>query len=509
MARLNATKRTRVTETLAEETTTNLAGGKAFKLTPHAKLIEQVVGAFWNEDLYYAKGSKTSAQIVQGVKDVAKDDPRFPLQLAAYARNVLYLRTTPQVLLVEASRIEACKPFVREYTSKIVKRADELTDIVAYYTSTSGSHKGFPNSLKRGLADAFVKFDEYQLNKYDSSKSVVTLGQVAQLVHPALGKAMYNFLTKDEVDAEALPKIGALKALLAKDKIDAEAIELIGKSNVTWETLISKFGASKETWELVIPNMGYMALLRNLRNFEQKGVNLTPVLARIANPEEVKRSKQLPYRFYSAYLQVSEQKVQRAIAQAFEHSISNVRLEGRTAVMVDLSGSMGSALSDKSAMSYRNVGTVLGAIVVKKSEESVAIGFGDTAQIAKINPDDTMMTNIDKIDKLPVGHSTNAYRGFQVLGNRVVDRVVVISDMQCYGGNEYYGSGLSNAWDEYVKNVNPNARLYSLDVSAYGSKQFPSRKNNVVTLNGWSDKIIDMIGVYEREGAMLDEVRKW
>jgi hypothetical protein len=411
---------------------------------------------------------------------------------------------------------------VAEYTPKIVKRADELTEVVAYYSANYGTdknkpgktHVNFPNSLKKGLAKAFTNFDEYQLNKYDSSKSSVSLGQVAQLVHPALGKGMYNYLTRGEVDSEALPKTAALKALLAKNQIDDEALELIKKSNVTWETLISKFGSSKETWELVAPNMGYMALLRNLRNFEQKGVDMKPILARIADENEVKRSKQLPFRFYSAYTQTTEQKTQRAIAQAFEKSIDNVRLDGKTAVMVDLSGSMGSFLSDKSTVSYRTVSSLLGAIAVKKSDSSIAIGFGDTAKEAHVNPDDTMMTTMRAIESLGVGHSTNAWAAFDVLGDREVDRVILISDMQCYNSRNYSywgeqtGATVASRWKAYVKK-NPEARLYSWDISAYGTKQTPSKSNNVILLNGWSDKIVDLINLYDKEDAMVQEVKKW
>lgn len=530
MARLNTTKREKVSQKLTEETITNYEGAVAYKLGAHEKLVEQVVGAFWNEDLFYAKGKKISKEIVDGVKTVAKIDPKFPLQLAAYARNVLYLRTTPQVLLVEAARIPECKPFVAEYTPKIVKRADELSEVVAYYANNYGkdpnrpgvTHANFPNSLKRGLAKAFLNFDEYQLNKYDSSKADVTLGQVAQLVHPAIGKALYNYLTKDEVDPEGLPKTAALKALLAKESIDDEALALIKKSGVTWETLISKFGSTKENWELVAPNMGYMALLRNLRNFQEKGVDLDPILARITDEKEIVRSKQLPFRFYSAYKEISDQKINRAIAQAFEKSIANVQLDGKTAIMVDLSGSMDQGLSGKSKATYKEVACVLAAVAAKKASNSVVIGFGSTARIAKINPDDTMITNIEKIKNLDVGFSTNAWLAFDELGSKEVDRVILISDMQCYDSrhrdNFYagYGWGYNGAkvenihdkWSTYTK-MYPNAKLYSLDVAAYGTKQTSSNQKSVVLLNGWSDKIIDLININEKGNAILEEIKNW
>lgn len=511
MVTLNTSKTKVRTKAIKSEVTRN-NHDVAYTLKPIERLIERTLGAFWNENLFYTKGSKVSADIVKDLKAVAKKDPKFPLQLAAFARNELYLRTTPQVLLVEAANIEESKKYVREYTPKIVKRADELSEVIAYQLATHG--KPIPNSLKKGLADAFANFDEYQLNKYDSDKGSVSLGDVLKLIarkdNWPVSKALRNYLINDEVDVEALPKTAALKALLAKDTIDSEAEELIRKSSVTWETLISKFGSTKENWERVIPNMGYMALLRNLRNFEQKNVDLKSVLEIITNEEKVKRSKQLPFRFYSAYTQTSEPKVKRAIAQAFEHSISNVKLDGRTAVIVDLSGSMaGGKISEKSNVSYRDIAAVLGAVVSKKSEDSVVIAFADHAKRVEVNPDDTMITSIQTILRTQVGGATYAHKAFENIGNEQFDRIILLSDMQCYGGADHaWTSGISKQWDSYVAK-HPKAHLYSIDLSAYGTKQLPTVSRNTVLINGWSDKIIDFVNLTEKRNVMESEIRKY
>lgn len=517
MARLATTKTKVRAEALAEETTTNEEGAIAYKLNAHEKLIEQVLGAFWNEDSFYTKGSKTSSSIVDGVKKVAETDPKFVLQLATYARNFLYLRTTPQVLLVEAANIEACKPFVRAYTPKIVKRADELIEVTSYQLARNGgSHKGFPNSLKRGLADAFANFDEYQLNKYDTNKTEVSLGDVVKIVHPVFRgdeeyrRAIYNFLTKDEV-SPALTKISALKELLAKSEIDEEAERLIRESHVTWETLISKFGSTTENWERVIPNMGYMALLRNLRNFEQKSVNLDDVVRRISDPEEVRRSKQLPFRFLSAYRNVTDARLQRAINAAFAASLSNVEIPGTMAVLVDVSGSMTAKVSNKSSVSYKDVGATLGYMAVLKSHYSTVVPFGNTAEEIRIDPDGNPMDEILNITTADdrVGWSTNAWTAFDLIQDRDFDRIVLISDMQCYDSTGWRGNdSVRDRWRQYVK-THPNSYLYHLDLAAYGTSQTASNDRNVVMLNGWSDKVLDYMTLAENRGRMLEEIRKY
>ena len=237
MARLNQTKTKTQAIQLAQEETVNYEGAVAYHLKPQERLIEQVLGSFWSEDLFYTKGGTVTSQILKDIQEVAKVNPKFILQLAAFARNELYLRTAPQVLLVEAANINECKPYIREYAPKIVKRADELSEAVAYQLQRNGGKKGFPNSLKVGLAKAFQNFDEYQLNKYDSNKATVSIGDVVKLVHPEFAgneeyrKALYNYLTKDEV-SPALKKIYALKQLLAKDAFDVEAEGLLGRLDI-------------------------------------------------------------------------------------------------------------------------------------------------------------------------------------------------------------------------------------------------------------------------------------
>lgn len=512
MATLNKTRTTVKAIELEAEKITNYENATAFRYSDKERLITRVLGAFWNEDLFYASGGTIAEEIEKDIRTVAKVDPKFILQLAAYARNELFLRTTPQVLLVFAANIVETKSYVRAYAPKIVKRADELSEVIAFQLEKFG--KPIPNSLKRGLADAFRNFDEYQLNKYDSNKSAVKLGDVLQLIdrhkdYP-VSEAMRNYLVNDIIDEEALPKIASLKKLLKKSEIDDEALLLAKQSSVTWETFISHFGSTKEAWEIVAPNMGYMALLRNLRNFEQKNVEMGGILAIISDPDRVKKSKQLPFRFYSAYNTVTNQTSKRAISRAMEASITNATLEGKTAVMIDLSGSMGMGVSRGSTVTYKNISCLLGAIAARKSADSLVIGFATTAQEVRLNPDDTLLTNMAKIHShsLNVGGGTSPHEAMKILGNRNVDRIIMLSDMQCYNPSDRYNNTFNTMWKEYRKN-NPNVMLYSYDLSGYGTQPTPQTDKHVITLAGWNDKILDYINLAEKQDTMINQIAKW
>jgi 60 kDa SS-A/Ro ribonucleoprotein len=182
----------------------------------------------------------------------------------------------------------------------------------------------------------------------------------------------------------------------------------------------------------------------------------------------------------------------------------------------------GARVSAKSKVTNAEVAAVLGAIVTKKAAESVVIGFGETAKIIKVNPDDTMISNIEKIVRTDVGHSTNAGLAFRILTDNgiKVDRIVLVSDMQCYNTdrrstvgsfgylNWFKDSYVNEEWNKYLTLVNRKAYLYSLDVSSYGTRQTPNKSKGVILINGWSDKIIDYMNIAESD-IMEQQIAKW
>lgn len=101
---------------------------------------------------------------------------------------------------------------------------------------------------------------------------------------------------------------------------------------------------NKEQWELFIPDMGYMALLRNLRNFDDAGVDdktAKVVAQKLADPQEVRKSKQFPYQYHTAWLNVPSARWKKCLDEALNLSVPNIPvLEGRTLILVDTSGSM-------------------------------------------------------------------------------------------------------------------------------------------------------------------------
>ena len=278
--------------------TTNHEGAVAWRMTPEWELYTTVVTTMGTDDKYYEGGEVRIWRIAYLVRRV---DPVFVAQLAIYAREQMHLRSVPLLLLVELSMQHKGDSLVSRAVSRTIQRADEMAELLmCYQWRTQAKHLDkVSHQLLKGLAEAFNKFDEYQLAKYDRRKNkVVTMRDVLLLAHPK---------PKDEA-----------QALLFRKVLDGTL-----ETPYTWETQLSALGqrhftskeeekaAKREEWSKLIASnrLGYMATLRNLRNLLCLGIgyeSLEKVCRFLSDETAVRRSKQLPFRFLSAFLELSE-----------------------------------------------------------------------------------------------------------------------------------------------------------------------------------------------------------
>jgi len=538
------------------DATTNHEGALAFTLDPRSRLYTRASSSLIGEKKFYADAQTCDEELIADIKAAAELDPEFILRLAAYARQVLNMRSAPIVLLVEAACIPACKPFVRKWTPAIIRRADEPAEAIAYWIKRHGNigargpkggEHAFPKSLSRGIADSFARFGEYHIAKYNRDGSV-KLRDVLRITRPKpkgdAQSALFRYVVKGETDTALLPMLAARNELLRKTEFDAEAVELVKKSQATWEVAISKFGSKAEVWDSL--ELPFMAGLRNISNLMRAGADkaLSRVVAMLQNPDHVRRSKQLPFRFYSAYRMIEGQdphnhwmmfraapqkafsdnpryaEVLEALQTALELSLANVpRLSGRTFITSDNSGSMRSPLSERSSVAYRDVANLMAALSHSLCENAICSVFGQSHRVVPVIRKDSILTNMAKLANTEVGHSTNAYLAIQHLretGTRV-DRIILFSDMQCYSTGEsssrhWWGADQSLAEElgKYRSSVNPGVFIYSVDLAGYGTSQFPQSDPRVALLAGWSEKLLEFIPLFEEEGVQaVDRINTW
>lgn len=292
-----------------------------------------------------------------------------------------------------------------------------------------------------------------------------------------------------------------LRRAFQNNEISAKNLtaEMVRAAGLTWEDLLSLAGSrvtKKTLWEVVIPSMGYMALLRNLRNFDEAGISDTlaeKIGRQLADPGQVARSRQFPYRFFSAFRAAPNLRWAYPLEKALQTSVANVPvLSGRTLVMVDTSASMRGGISDRSKMTHVEVAALFGATLAVRNPGNVDLyGFADGVFKHHVPAGSSILTVVDQFRNRigEVGHGTRAVEGTKTAFNNH-DRVIVISDEQIFGG--WYGANV----ETMNKVVPANVPLYTFNLVGYQSGMVPLGDNRY-QLGGLTDATFTMLSHIE------------
>lgn len=311
-------------------------GGKGQSFTPFKELERTVLNCLLFEDSYYESGTDIAKRIAELV---AKSTPSRVADLAIKARDEFYLRHVPLFLVRELSRTKQGAPYVEDTLEHIIQRPDELTEYVVLHDEVKPNKYVLSAASKRGLAKAFRKFNEYQLAKWNSSKAKIRLRNVIRMVHPT-----------------PTPYIkGSGKENQAKVWKRLVADEL--KTPDTWEAALCSGKDKKETFTRLIAEkkLGGIALLSNLRGCLEAGVSKALLKSAI---NEHPFPKVLPFRFIAAarHAPVLEAELDAAMARAAN---TLIRMPGKTAFLIDVSGSMEGAMSAKSDLTRMDAACAL------------------------------------------------------------------------------------------------------------------------------------------------------
>lgn len=489
---------TRFNKNTTSNITANHAGEKAYRMNAELELYTLVVTSMFS-DKFYESADGRLARLRNLITQV---DPVFVAKLAVYAREQMYLRTMPLILTVELAKVHSGDDLVRRTLKRVVKRADEITETLAYYqlaNDRSGTKKlnKLARSIKKGLADSFNKFDEYQFAKYDREGDI-KLKDALFLVHPKPSSDGQQELFNKIVNGEL-------------------------ETPYTWETELSAKGNTPEVWTELINSgrLPYMALLRNLRNILNAGVDTSTiklVVHQLTSPEAVRKSKQLPFRYLAAFRELGGNSnphtsmVLNAIEGAIMTSIENVKGfddNVTVAIACDVSGSMQTPISPRSKIQNFDIGLLLGMLLQTKCKSVVSGMFGDTFKIINL-PQTSVLQNVQEMYRREgeVGYSTNGYLVLDGLRKNKVqaDKVMMFTDCQMWDSN-YNSNHIQKSWTEYKK-FHPAAKLYIFDLSGYGTSPVSLHGGDVYTIAGWSDKVFDVLDAYDQGGNAIVQIEK-
>lgn len=536
----------------ATPTTVTHEGGPAYVRDAKGELFMLAVSNMVGEDTFYEQAGDRDGRYRNLVRQTAVEDPMWTAALLRWLRTDGNMRSASLVGAAEfvKARLDPAaearangapglpgeqseRGIDRVVIDSVLQRADEPGELLAYWLASYG--RKLPKPVKRGVADAARRlYTEYSLLKYDTASHGVRFADVLDLTHPApatpaqgalfrhaLDRRHGRDVTTDDLIEQSLPMLAAnarLRAAVAhagqgvagvSELFDPEALREAG---MTWEDALSLAGPhvnKAKLWEAMIPSMGYMALLRNLRNFDEAGVSRNVaegVAAWLADPALVARSRQLPYRFWSAYQAVTNDRWRTALGDALDAACANVpALPGRNLVLIDTSSSMTTVgLSSKSKITAAQAAAVFGMVLAKRCNAEV-YGFanGDRPFRHDVPAGASVLSEVAKFLKRTGqdGHGTNIY-GTLARTWRQHDRVFILSDGQTVapGRNDYRNYGFGTTADPTTQaEIFAKSRVYGFNLSGYVPTPFPTSGLAAwVELGGLSDATFKLVPLLER-----------
>lgn len=491
-------------------------GGHGVAREDKAELFVAAVSSF-SGDKSHESGAGRSARVIELTREIALEDPRWVMRFDRWLRDEANIRT----LTIEVAcafvkaRLDAGVPdeahpgtpgMNRTVINVACARADEPSLLIEYWLEHYG--RKIPKPVKRGAGDAAVRlWNEYTALKYDTSSLNVRFADLLELCHPkpkddAQG-ALFEWLlnrrhgVKESPEIfEKLPMVTASthvrslmdseesRALLRENLLEEPAS--LKDAGMTWENLAGLGPMDARAWEAVIPQMGYMALLRNLRNFDSAKISagsVEHVKRRLGDETAVRKSRVFPFRFYSAY-KAAGSRWQGVLETALGHSLSNVpELSGRTLIMVDCSGSMYGYVSGRSDLTYAEQAALFGTALAQQCEDATLVKYGTTS--ALVTPRAGVLSTMSQFGSMG-GTDTAGTAQEWLRRSGPFDRVVILTDEQdgWYGGPS-------------VGKVVPNdVMLYTWNVAGYNAahaEASPTRH----TFAGLTDQSFKMIPLIE------------
>lgn len=447
------------------------------------------------------EGAKTS-EIMENAIDEALDyDFKGTLDWAITLRTEYFMRLNPQIIMVRAAHHPKRKTFTAEnqgYFNKtqmsVMTRGDDVIAQLTYQLYRYGGKKAIPSVLKRSWANRVNSLSRYELYKYKNHG--IGLINTIRICHA------------NNKDINELMRTGTLA---------------MPESNMTWETLRT----NGDSWLTILDkiDMPHMALLRNLRGIF-KEINSTTVCKNTLEhlKKGVKRGKQFPFRYYSAYNAVKKEvavnhkaMIEDSLEECVDIAMENLpKLSGKSAFLSDNSGSAwGTFNSEYGSTTIALIDNLSAVIGAYNSEEGYVFPFGDRLEKVEISKRNGVMSqcwNVNNIGK-KVGKSTEC--GVWLFFDDIIknkehyDNIFIYSDMQA-GHGELYGTeyeskrykkdfGIQSSWsalhidvmkliEKYRQEVNPKVNVYCVQTAGYDNVLVPEYAYRCNILYGWTGK---------------------
>lgn len=538
MARMNSTNRN-VPLSKDTNTTRNHEGATVHDLSSLEVLFSKVLGSFFGESTFYEKktAERDFVELVKTINSVPYEDIEYVLKIALLGREYNMIQY-PLSVLTACFNDERFKGqyFVDEsgrnklqyYSNKIIRRGRDIVDVMATqinafgFESVSkrdGKHRDLPLpiQLRKALKFKLENFNEYQLSKALSDSREVSLADCIKLLHPneKVAKVSKGFFS-DVIEG---------KVQFGGDTKQVQS-ELSKSRNKNSKSTVADVKQSLDTSTV-------MAIVKNLVALHNAGIfndreAVDTICAKLTDKKQIKASRLLPFRFYSAWKEVEKlpitygkRKVSDALIRALDLSVDNLNpLDGFNAILIDMSGSMNTPISSMSAVTARELAVVLGAICFKQGVGEVYVFANSCEKVTGISATSTVMDIVKRIMSYNVGGGTyldvalNTIARDSIRGAKY-DNLIMLSDSDCYtshgsdfhlGG--YWGSRASadDVLNSMIRNgVIKKFYIDNLLGNTFSIVNTDDYRKNLIT--GFSERIVEAVNIYSSLGRSSSDIR--
>ncbi len=481
-------------------TNTNLAGGDAFE---YNNIKQEIVSLFLNallsgKNSFYESEKDRIEKIINFIKN-NKEQSEFLAKTMVFVRNEGNLRSVSHLLGAILSENVKGVNFLRIALYKTILRPDDALEMVSLFMDRNKDVK-VPNVLQRSIVDSFEnKWDEYQLKKYASLSRKLKLKDLVKMFRPNPTNLVRVGKAKD---------INVFKRLIEDNLANIKTAETINSSS-TGES------RKKEYKNLLKENkLGYMAALKNILNMLEVGIGdktLNRLCELLINERAILNSKVLPFRFVQAYNELDNRSnefdvfkvkaIKEALNKAFGISSRNINIakdNEKVALLLDESSSMGNGYN-----SPFTIGKTLMASMLCGLDKKNVIGYlwATTPREVKID-----LKPMDFIKQTySDGGGTDLKAAFKSLIDRktIVDKIVIFTDLQ--GWRSTYLQ-LNDYIKEYKK-ISPNVKILFWNLEGYASGTPLKLNKDVLEVEGYSDKILEVIPyIWENKNALIEKI---
>ncbi len=526
--------------------TKNHEGSTVHKLNTLETLFSKVLGSFFGESTYYEKrtAEKDFKEIQDLVANIPDEDVEYALKVARIGREYNMIQFPLAVLTAcfnderfkgDSFKDEATgRNKLQTYTDYIVRRGKDILDVLAMQTSVFGfdvTTKGrgknktnhretpLPMQLRKSLRMKLESFNEYQLSKALGENKSVSLADCVKLLHPNPSKSRVSKdFFKDIIEGKVV--FGASEET---KQVQSELSKANNKNSKSTKADVKKS----------IDTSTVMAIVKNLVALDKAGMfddaeAVSSICGKLTNAKEVQKSRLLPFRFYSAYQEVSKlsnskgkRRVLDALVEALDLSIDNLQnIDGYSAILIDRSGSMRSPVSGASNVTADVVACMLGAICFKKGIADVYVFANKCEQVTDISTKSTVMDILNTIMRYQVGGGTYLDVALNTIEGQKTkyDNLIILSDGDCYSSNGKSFAFRSAGWGSssfstdnainrlFEKKVIKKLYLDNLLGNQFAIANTDDFRKNLIT--GFSERVIDVINVYSSIGTGASDVRK-